>query len=64
MKPILTIAIVILAVLVVGTVGFDSYNEYREKRDLNNFIVSCMEQFGEEDVELIDCLNGNPSPIP
>lgn len=64
MKPIITIAVVILAVIVLGTIGFDSYNEYREKRDLNNSIVSCIEQYEEERRELTDCLNDDYSLIP
>jgi len=64
MKPVITIVVVILAVIVLGTMGFDSYNEYREKRDLNNFIVSCMEQYQEQNNELVDCLNDDYSVIP
>ena len=64
MKPVITVAVAILAVIVLGTVGFDSYNEYREKRDLNNSIVSCMEQYTEQNNELIDYLNDDYSVIP
>ena len=42
-----------------GTIGFDYFNEYIEKRDLENFIVSCMEQYGYSSDELVNCLNDN-----
>jgi len=48
-------AVVILTVIVLGTVGFDSYNEFQYIRDLNNSIVYYMEQYKEQNNELIDC---------
>ena len=64
MKPIITVTVVIIATFVLGTVGFDSYDEYREKWDLNNSIVSCMEQYGKQTNQWADCINDDYSVIP
>jgi nitrate/TMAO reductase-like tetraheme cytochrome c subunit len=59
MRYVVIIAIIALVSIVIGTVGFDYFNEYIEKRDLENFIVSCMEQYGHDSDELVNCLNDN-----
>ena len=59
MRYVVIIAIIALVSIVIGTVGFDYFNEYVEKRDLENFIVSCMEQYGHDSDELVNCLNNN-----
>ncbi|MEO2201531.1 MAG: hypothetical protein ABGW47_02450 [Nitrosopumilus sp.] len=59
MRYVVIIAIIALVSIVIGTVGFDYFNEYVEKRDLENFIVSCMEQYGHDSDELVNCLNDN-----
>ncbi len=59
MRYVVIIAIIALVSIVIGTVGFDYSNEYVEKRDLENFIVSCMEQYGHDSDELVNCLNDN-----
>ena len=33
--------------------------EYSEERELENLIISCMEQFGHYSDELVSCLNKN-----
>ena len=45
--------------IVIGTVGFEYYNQYAQERELENMIVSCMEQFGHYSDELVNCLNDN-----
>ena len=64
MRYVVIIAIIALVSIVIGTVGFDYFNEYVEKRDLENFIVSCMEQYGHDSDELVNCLNDNSFPNP
>ena len=59
MHYVVIITIIALFSIVIGTVGFDYSNEYVEKRDLENFIVSCMEQYGHDSDELVNCLNDN-----
>ena len=59
MRYVVIIPIIVLVSIVIGTVGFDYSNEYIEKRDLENFIVSCMEQYGYSSDELVNCLNDN-----
>jgi nitrate/TMAO reductase-like tetraheme cytochrome c subunit len=59
MHNVVIIAIIALVSIVIGTMGFDYFNEYVEKRDLENFIVSCMEQYGHDSDELVNCLNDN-----
>jgi len=59
MRYVVIIPIIVLVSIVIGTVGFDYSNEYVEKRDLENFIVSCMEQYGHDSDELVNCLNDN-----
>ena len=53
------IAIIALISIVIGTISFDYFNEYVEKRDLENFIVSCMKLYGHDGDELVNCLNNN-----
>ena len=45
--------------IVIGTVGFEYYNQYTQERELENLIVSCMEQFGHYSDKLVNCLNDN-----
>ena len=59
MRYVVIIPIIVLVSIVIGTVGFDYSNEYVEKRDLENFIVSCMEQYGHDSDELVNCLSDN-----
>jgi len=56
---IIIIIIITLVSIVIGTVSFDYFNEYVEKRDLENFIVSCMELYGNDSDDLVNCLNDN-----
>ena len=59
MHYVVIISIIALVSIVIGTVGFDYFNEYVAKRDLENFIVSCMELYGHDSDELVNCLNNN-----
>ncbi len=59
MRYVVVISIIALVGVVIGTVGFDYFNEYVEEREMENFIVSCMEQYGYDSDELVNCLNGN-----
>ena len=59
MRYVVIIPIIALVGVVVGTVGFDYFNEYVEERDIENFIVSCMKQYGHNSGELVNCLNNN-----
>ena len=59
MRYVVVISIIALVGVVIGTVGFDYFNEYVEEHDLENFIVSCMEQYGHDSDELVNCLNNN-----
>ena len=54
MHNVVIIAIIALVSIVIGTMGFDYFNEYVEKRDLENFIVSCMEQYGHDSDKLVN----------
>jgi len=59
MHYVVIIIIITLVSIVIGTVSFDYFNEYVEKRDLENFIVSCMELYGNDSDDLVNCLNDN-----
>ena len=59
MHYVVIILIIALVGVMIGTIGFDYFNEYVEERDLENFIVSCMEQYGHDSDELVNCLNNN-----
>jgi nitrate/TMAO reductase-like tetraheme cytochrome c subunit len=59
MRYVVMIAIIALISIVIGTISFDYFNEYVEKRDLENFIVSCMKLYGHDGDELVNCLNNN-----
>ena len=57
MRFILIIPIIALVSIVIGTVGFEYYNQYAQERELENMIVSCMEQFGHYSDKLVMCIN-------
>ena len=59
MRYVVIIPIIALVGGVAGTVGFDYFNEYVEERDMENFVVSCMKQYGHNSDELVNCLNNN-----
>ncbi|MDC1024219.1 hypothetical protein OAQ83_03945 [Nitrosopumilus sp.] len=59
MRFISIIPIIALVSIVIGTVGFEYYNQYAQERELENLIVSCMEQFGHYSDKLVNCLNDN-----
>ncbi len=59
MRYVVIIPIIALVGVVVGTIGFDYFNEYVEERDIENFVVSCMKQYGHNSDELVNCLNNN-----
>ena len=59
MRFILIIPLIALLSIVVGTVAFEYSIEYSEERELENLIISCMEQFGHYSDELVSCLNKN-----
>jgi len=49
---------------VIGIIGFDYYYQYTQEQELENMIVSCMEQYGHYSEQLVSCLNDNtPSSI-
>ena len=57
MRFILIILLIALLSIVVGTIAFEYSIEYSEERELENLIISCMEQFGHYSDELVSCLN-------
>jgi len=59
MRFILIIPLIALLSIVVGTIAFEYSIEYSEERELENLIISCMEQFGHYSDELVSCLNKN-----
>ena len=59
MRFILIILLVATLSIVIGTVAFQYSMEYSEERELENLIISCMEQFGHYSDELVSCLNKN-----
>ena len=59
MRFMLIILLVATLSIVIGTVAFQYSMEYSEERELENLIISCMEQFGHYSDELVSCLNKN-----
>ena len=59
MRFILIIPLIALLSILIGTVAFQYSVEYSEERELENLIISCMEQFGHYSDELVSCLNKN-----
>ena len=59
MRFILIIPLFALLSIVIGTVAFQYSMEYSEERELENLIISCMEQFGHYSDKLVNCLNDN-----
>ena len=57
MRFILIILLVATLSIVIGTMAFQYSMEYFEERELENLIISCMEQFGHYSDELVSCLN-------
>ena len=57
MRFILIISLIALLSILIGTVAFQYSVEYSEERELENLIISCMEQFGHYSDELVSCLN-------
>ncbi|MGB1690599.1 MAG: hypothetical protein ACPHC0_04130 [Nitrosopumilus sp.] len=57
MRFILIIPLIALLSILIGTVAFQYSVEYSEERELENLIISCMEQFGHYSDELVSCLN-------
>ncbi len=57
MRFILIIPLIALLSILIGTVAFQYSVEYYEERELENLIISCMEQFGHYSDELVSCLN-------
>jgi len=57
MRFILIIPLIALLSILIGTVAFQYSVEYYEERELENLIISCMEQFGHYRCELVSCLN-------
>ena len=59
MRFMLIILLVATLSIVIGTVAFQYSMEYFEERELENLIISCMQQFGHYSDELVSCLNQN-----
>ena len=57
MRFILIILLVATLSIVIGTMAFQYSMAYFEERELENLIISCMEQFGHYSDELVSCLN-------
>ena len=57
MRFILIIPLIALLSILIGTVAFQYSVEYSEDRELENLIISCMEEFGHYSDELVSCLN-------
>ena len=53
---IIILTIALLSIL-IGTVGFDYFVAFNQERELENLIISCMEQHGHYSDELVSCLN-------
>ena len=56
-RIILIIPLFALLSIVIGTVTFQYSMEYFKERELENLIISCMQQFGHYSDELVSCLN-------
>ena len=64
MRYVLIGTIIALIGSVIGIIGFDYYYQYIQEQELENMIVSCMEQYGHYSEQLLSCLNDNtPSSI-
>ena len=64
MRYVLIGTIIALIGSVIGIIGFDFYYQYNQEQELENMIVSCMEQYGHYSEQLLSCLNDNtPSSI-
>ena len=64
MRYVLIGTIIALIGSVIGIIGFDYYYQYTQEQELENMIVSCMEQYGHYSEQLLSCLNDNtPSSI-
>lgn len=64
MRYVLIGTIIALIGSVIGIIGFDYYYQYTQEQELENMIVSCMEQYGHYSEQLVSCLNDNtPSSI-
>ena len=64
MRYVLIGTIIALIGSVIGIIGFDYYYQYAQEQELENMIVSCMEQYGHYSEQLVSCLNDNtPSSI-
>ena len=64
MRYVLIATIIALIGSVIGIIGFDYYYQYAQEQELENMIVSCMEQYGHYSEQLVSCLNDNtPSSI-
>ena len=64
MRYVLIGTIIALIGSVIGILGFDYYYQYTQEQELENMIVSCMEQYGHYSEQLVSCLNDNtPSSI-
>jgi hypothetical protein len=64
MRYVLIATIIALIGSTIGIIGFDYYYQYTQEQELENLIVSCMEQYGHYSEKLVSCLNDNtPSSI-
>jgi hypothetical protein len=64
MRYVLIGTIIALIGSLIGIIGFDYYYQYTQEQELENMIVSCMEQYGHYSEQLVSCLNDNtPSSI-
>jgi len=59
MRYVLIGTIIALIGSVIGIIGFDYYYQYTQEQELENMIVSCMEQYGHYSEQLVSCLNDN-----
>jgi hypothetical protein len=64
MRYALIVTIIAFIGSTIGIIGFDYYYQYSQDQELENMIVSCMEQYGHYSEKLVSCLNDNtPSSI-
>jgi hypothetical protein len=59
MRYVLIGTIIALIGSVIGIIGFDYYYQYTQEQELENMIISCMEQYGHYSEQLVSCLNDN-----
>ena len=64
MHYVVIIPIIALVGIIIGTIGFEYYDQYAQEQELENLIVSCMEQFGHYSDKLVNCLNDDPFNSP